>query len=402
MALMPALVSKASIVAENDQNTFSGDLVSSADINIVNGSLLFLRDANLISLTPDTDNLVLNSSLSINQQIRIRGGNPANGRVLSSDANGLAEWVELNAAPGGGDFTNFGDTAIADRSFGNQDAFAMDLLTNGISRINASASGDIVFNPNSQNSDLMIQGLNSSDLVFADASANNLSFGIRGADAKLQVNGSMLLGSIAGPNLNFDENGIQASDNSTATTLLLQDHANGRVRIGTNDGAGQLGVGTDDPTASIDINGLLKIRGGNPGANFSLVSDANGVGTWEPITFAGDQGEKGNTGPKGFPGQQGDFGLQGDKGPDGDDGLISGACTTVSRSQTFNSNVTATCPPGTIRTAGGVRCNSPPGGRYIIDRSEPIGFDSWRGRCELLDGGGRLLNIEVRVLCCGV
>ena len=52
----------------------------------------------------------------------------------------------------------------------------------------------------------------------------------------------------------------------------------------TISGDGKIGIGTNTPTTALDVNGQLRIRGGNPGANKFLVSDANGIGRWMSLT----------------------------------------------------------------------------------------------------------------------
>jgi len=51
---------------------------------------------------------------------------------------------------------------------------------------------------------------------------------------------------------------------------------------------GYVGVGTTIPSTNLDINGQIKIRGGVPGANKILISDAVGLATWSPATSISD------------------------------------------------------------------------------------------------------------------
>lgn len=44
--------------------------------------------------------------------------------------------------------------------------------------------------------------------------------------------------------------------------------------------AQNIGINTPMPTNTLDVNGTIRIRGGAPGANKILTSDANGVGSW--------------------------------------------------------------------------------------------------------------------------
>lgn len=46
---------------------------------------------------------------------------------------------------------------------------------------------------------------------------------------------------------------------------------------------GNLGINTTAPTQKLDVDGQVRIRGGNPGAGKVLTSDATGTATWEPV-----------------------------------------------------------------------------------------------------------------------
>ena len=51
--------------------------------------------------------------------------------------------------------------------------------------------------------------------------------------------------------------------------------------------SGNVGVGTSSPTAKLDVDGQVKIRGGSPGAGKVLTSDATGLATWQTPTGGG-------------------------------------------------------------------------------------------------------------------
>eukprot|EP01029_Cantina_marsupialis_P017245 TRINITY_DN3867_c0_g1_i3.p1 TRINITY_DN3867_c0_g1~~TRINITY_DN3867_c0_g1_i3.p1 ORF type:complete len:974 (+),score=170.36 TRINITY_DN3867_c0_g1_i3:7805-10726(+) len=63
-----------------------------------------------------------------------------------------------------------------------------------------------------------------------------------------------------------------------------------RMRIASG---GNVGIGTNAPSAKLDVNGQIRLRGGNPGANKILQSDANGVGSW--VNLSGDATLSGGT-----------------------------------------------------------------------------------------------------------
>lgn len=57
-------------------------------------------------------------------------------------------------------------------------------------------------------------------------------------------------------------------------TLILQQS------LGSN-GSGNIGINSDAPTANLDVNGIVRIRGGSPGSGKVLTSDANGTASWQ-------------------------------------------------------------------------------------------------------------------------
>ncbi len=78
-------------------------------------------------------------------------------------------------------------------------------------------------------------------------------------------------------------------DNSSSGDLAhkaLQIQTQGTIQswIATNGDAfynGNVGIGISAPTQDLDVNGQVRIRGGNPGEGKVLTSDVNGVASWE-------------------------------------------------------------------------------------------------------------------------
>lgn len=54
-------------------------------------------------------------------------------------------------------------------------------------------------------------------------------------------------------------------------------------RLSITDG-GNIGIGTTTPTAKLEVNGLLKLTGGSPGAGKFLISDNTGVASWYDLS----------------------------------------------------------------------------------------------------------------------
>lgn len=110
------------------------------------------------------------------------------------------------------------------------------------------------------------------------------------------IDGSLKLSSMTSGSVLFaGTGGTVTQDNSS----LYWDGANKRLGIGSNSPAqtlsvsgtsyfsGNVGIGTTNPAASFEISGTIKINGGSPGAGKVLVSDANGLASWQTTTPLG-------------------------------------------------------------------------------------------------------------------
>ncbi len=51
--------------------------------------------------------------------------------------------------------------------------------------------------------------------------------------------------------------------------------------------SGNLGIGAEPPSAKLDVDGQIKIRGGSPGEGKVLISDATGLASWQTLTGGG-------------------------------------------------------------------------------------------------------------------
>ena len=81
---------------------------------------------------------------------------------------------------------------------------------------------------------------------------------------------------------------------TNGNTARLMNRENAALVLGTRDtdriavlGSGNVGIGTNTPTVSLDVNGQLRIRGGNPGPGKILTSDSNGTASWSVPTGSG-------------------------------------------------------------------------------------------------------------------
>ena len=71
-------------------------------------------------------------------------------------------------------------------------------------------------------------------------------------------------------------NGVQLINRENSTITLGTNNAD-RILI---DATGKVGIGTNSPLTTLDINGQVRIQGGAPAVGKVLTSDANGLATW--------------------------------------------------------------------------------------------------------------------------
>lgn len=97
--------------------------------------------------------------------------------------------------------------------------------------------------------------------------------GVAGVTNTLFATGTGVLG--------YSDSGYGVNGNSNAGIGGYFSSASGYALITAN---GNVGIGVAAPTAKLDIQGSIKIANGSQGANKVLVSDANGLGTWQTIS----------------------------------------------------------------------------------------------------------------------
>ncbi|MBI2440209.1 MAG: tail fiber domain-containing protein, partial [Lentisphaerae bacterium] len=233
--------------------------------------------------------------LDVNGQVRIRGGNPAANRVLtSSDADGNGTWTNIalletdpqvddtlpnNSVPrwDGDDLTRGSITNLAngDVGIGTNPAARLDVNGNAIIR------GPLNMNANVVSNVYVIQ-------VLSNAAVGR----VLTSDAN---------GTGSWQNIAFLERDPQVHD--VMTNFYVPRWWDTNLVGGTIFDDGDIGIGTDDPAARLDVNGNAIIRGprnmnanvvsnvyviqvlSNAAAGRVLTSDANGTGSWQNIAF---------------------------------------------------------------------------------------------------------------------
>ncbi|MBS3999186.1 MAG: tail fiber domain-containing protein [Desulfobulbaceae bacterium] len=188
--------------------------------------------------------------LDVEGQIRIRGGNPDTGKVLTSNSLGVATW-EIPQSETDPTWTGTPNE------------------TSSIGRTGKVGIG--IINPQNQ---LHINSWNvfSGILMTNDASGTTMDDGL-------------LLGT------------QYQDDEPNNRYAIILNNENSKLIIGTNNNnagdltilpGGNTGIGTSTPSTRLDVNGQIRIRGGSPGTGKLLTSDAVGLASWQPVAISVD------------------------------------------------------------------------------------------------------------------
>jgi hypothetical protein len=119
--------------------------------------------------------------------------------------------------------------------------------------------------------------------------------------------------------------GTAANDGSISFTT--NNDAVEIMRLANVSNVGRVGIGTSNPTATLDLNGSLKITNGSQGAGKVLTSDASGNATWQSPSGGGSNRVVSGTTSAGFA-----------------PSTLNGSGFTVSRVNTGNYSVTFSTP----------------------------------------------------------
>lgn len=203
-----------------------------------------------------------NNNTKIYGQIEIAGGSPGVGKVLTSDANGLASWSTLNGLSGG--TTNYlpkwsSSTTLSTNSLIYDDGNAIGIGTNSFSDLSGSR---FVVKTNSSQS---MTYNNSGNLILNNIGSQNVS---------------IRLGEIYSGRQGISSSG-KLELQSAATGIVF---GNNNVEYMRMDNTGRLGIGTSSPTKLLELNGSsagLKIHNsGSNGAFSSVELSTNGGSTF--------------------------------------------------------------------------------------------------------------------------
>lgn len=300
------------------------------------------------------------SKLHVVGNIKLEDGNQGAGKVLMSDASGVASWIDPSTTESD---PKVGNTTINQVAKWNGTALVDGIITDNGSQVGIGTNdpqaklhvsgGDAIINnihigqdnfgsfhlgsSMGQNAGYYNSGVGSGALANNTTGSENTALGYNALLGVSQASGNSAFGADAMSNCgDGSENtaiGHQAlayslGNNNTSLgsySLINNRIGNSNTAIGTHAdvaidnlvnataiGANAIvgasnslvlgnntnvGIGTSIPDSKLHVVGNIKMEDGNQGTGKVLMSDANGVGSWQPVT-----GLTGPEGPQGPPG----------------------------------------------------------------------------------------------------
>ena len=240
-----AIGTQAGTSTLGNNNIFLG---YNAGLNERGSNKLYIESSD--SSTPLIGGDFSTNEVIINGTLQVTGGNPALGKVLTSDANGKASWEAVGS----------GSTTLNDLD---------DAIYDGSSLFIGEGTGA---NDDGNNSNAAIGVASIKNNV---SGTHNTAIG-NYAGFNSQGDNNVIIGYAAGYNIGSGNiiigNEAYRNWSGTNNILVIDNHSTNKPLLGGN-------FDTDE----IVINGTLKVTGGNPTAGKVLTSDANGKASWKMI-----------------------------------------------------------------------------------------------------------------------
>ena len=216
--------------------------------------------------------------VDINGTIKITGGSPGAGKVLTSDADGLASWstTSIDNLSNGRqiDFSYYIGDSAGINDVGSFSSWGVKYTENvgmGYMSLKSTTTGNNNCAIGSYSAERNTVGYNNTSLGYKALRYNetgdkNTAIGHYAGygSSGVSYNGCVFIGNEAGFN-NTSSDKLFIDNSSTSSPL----------------------IGGDFSTDQVDINGTIKITGGSPGAGKVLTSDADGLASWTTPSAAG-------------------------------------------------------------------------------------------------------------------
>lgn len=258
------------------------------------------------------------AKLEVAGQVKITGGSPGTGKVLTSDASGLASWISPTITwlkNGNNVYYNSGNVGIGLSSptammeiYGNSvDSYPTLLLSeaDGYSRVTfrtmAASTKHWVFagHTNATDGDSQLHlnynnGITGKN-IFSVYGNSNVTFdekvgiGTTAPGSLLQVHSNITYVNNVTPIIKISDNfktwNIGLGDPGDRFSISSEENTDRLTILKSN---GNVGIGTTSPGAKLEVAGQVKIAGGSPGSGKVLTSDATGLASWQapqPVTW---------------------------------------------------------------------------------------------------------------------
>ncbi|MBI1288543.1 MAG: hypothetical protein GC178_13310 [Flavobacteriales bacterium] len=236
-------------VGKTTLNSASGQPILFSIGNTTHMYLSSSGNVGIGTISPTTD-------LEVAGQVKITGGTPGIDKVLRSDANGLATWVDPNSlVSADGDWTINGSNQYS------------------------TVAGNVGIGVSAPSAKLHIQQSSGSSIMLSRGDANTTDGEVMGEILFDNTSNTTVSTLDAAAVIRSTASGTQGNSNKGGNILFLTKNnvpgssaATERLRITA---AGNIGIGTTSPAAKLDINGTgalndnqLRLRGGSDGNHY--------------------------------------------------------------------------------------------------------------------------------------